>query len=114
MSSIVFIFGRRVKYYRSRQKMSQEILAERSGLHPTYIGQVERGEKNCTLETAEKIADGLGVTLKDLLFELPIKSPEDYEPEIIPEIEKIISVIVHFSYKKLRRVTKIIELIADM
>lgn len=67
MSDIISRFGKRVKYYRIKQKLSQEKLAELSGLHPTYIGQVERGEKNCTLETAEKIAGGLQMPLTDLI-----------------------------------------------
>ena len=48
-------------------KLSQEALAELCALHPTYIGQIERGEKNATLESLYHIAQGLGVPLCELL-----------------------------------------------
>ena len=44
MSEITKWVGQRIRNYRVRSKLSQEQLAERSGCHPTYIGQVERGE----------------------------------------------------------------------
>ena len=56
MSEISKLIGQRIRNYRTQQKLSQEKLAELSGCHPTYIGQVERGEKNATLESIEKIA----------------------------------------------------------
>lgn len=46
--------------------MSQEELAEKCELHPTYIGQLERGEKNATLESIEKVANGLSISLSRL------------------------------------------------
>ena len=46
--------------------LSQEKVAELSGCHPTYIGQVERGEKNPTLESVEKIAAALDIPLAKL------------------------------------------------
>ena len=54
MSEISKIIGQRVRNYRIDKGLSQEKLAELSGCHPTYIGQVERGEKNATLESIEK------------------------------------------------------------
>ena len=46
--------------------MSQEKLAELSGLHRTYIGMIERAEKNITLSNIEKIALALGLKIRDL------------------------------------------------
>lgn len=57
--SITKIFGQRVRHYRKLKNLSQEKLAELSGLHRTYIGSVERGERNITLVNAEKIANAL-------------------------------------------------------
>ena len=70
MSEISKIVGQRIRNYRTQQKLSQERLAELSGCHPTYIGQVERGEKNPTLESIEKIASALNVPLSQLFDKL--------------------------------------------
>ncbi|MCM1181335.1 MAG: helix-turn-helix domain-containing protein [Clostridium sp.] len=59
--------GNRIRYYRTRQKISQEKLSEYSDLHPTYIGQLERGEKTPTIETLYKIARGLHISLSTLV-----------------------------------------------
>ena len=48
-NSILEIFGRNVQKYRKEQRLSQEKLAEYAGLHRTYIGMIERAEKNITL-----------------------------------------------------------------
>ena len=66
MSELSVTIGKRIRNYRTSQKMSQEELAEKCDLHPTYIGQVERGEKNATLESISKIASGLSVSLSTL------------------------------------------------
>jgi len=50
--------------------LSQEKLAELSGCHPTYIGQIERGEKNATIESIEKIASALNISLSKLFEKL--------------------------------------------
>ena len=66
MSDIAKTIGQRIRNYRLSQSLSQEKLAELSGCHPTYIGQLERGEKNATLESVEKISLALGISLSDL------------------------------------------------
>ena len=70
MSEISKLIGQRIRNYRTHQKLSQEKLAELSGCHPTYIGQVERGEKNATLESIEKIASALNIPLAQLFEKL--------------------------------------------
>ena len=70
MSEISKLIGQRIRNYRTQQKLSQEKLAELSGCHPTYIGQVERGEKNATLESIEKIASALSIPLEQLFEKL--------------------------------------------
>ena len=66
MSSIVKTVGQRIRAYRLRCGLTQEMLAEKANLHPTYIGQVERGEKNLTLTSLERILDALGVSFAEL------------------------------------------------
>lgn len=54
-------FGRRVRRYRQKAKLSQEKLAERAGVHWTFVGQTERGMRNLSLHNITKLAAGLGV-----------------------------------------------------
>ena len=61
------IFGKNIRSFRVKKQLSQEVLAERAGLHRTYIGMVERGEKNVTLESMSKLAKALGVKVVALL-----------------------------------------------
>ncbi|MCR4317413.1 MAG: helix-turn-helix domain-containing protein [Planctomycetes bacterium] len=58
-----------VRAFRRRVGMSQEDLAHNCGLHRTYIGSVEREERNVTLSTLEVLADALGVSVQELLTE---------------------------------------------
>lgn len=62
-SKINIQFGKRVADIRRQQGISQEELAFRCGVHRTYIGSIERGEKSPTLNTIEKIANGLSIEL---------------------------------------------------
>lgn len=67
MSAITKIIGERLRVRRLELGYSQEKAAEIAGLHPTYIGQVERGEKNATIESIEKICIALQYPM-DRLF----------------------------------------------
>ena len=60
-------FGKRVREERINQKLSQEELAEKAGVHRTYIGMVERAEKNITLQNIEKIAEALNTSIGKLM-----------------------------------------------
>ena len=70
MSNIAKILGRRIRNYRTAKHLSQEKLAELSGHHPTYIGQIERAEKNVSVESIEKISIALNVSLSKLFEKL--------------------------------------------
>ena len=65
--NILEIFGKNVQKYRKEKQISQEKLAEFAGVHRTYMGMIERSEKNITLRNIEKIAKALNVEIKDLL-----------------------------------------------
>ena len=65
--NILNTFGENVKRYRRKLDISQEELAHRADLHRTYIGMIERAEKNITLVNMERIADALKVKITDLL-----------------------------------------------
>lgn len=60
------IFGRKIAKLRLQQNLSQEELAERCGIHRTYMGAIERGEKSPTLNTIKKIADGLNISIREI------------------------------------------------
>ncbi|MBI5853820.1 MAG: helix-turn-helix transcriptional regulator [Nitrospirae bacterium] len=66
MKSPQLRFGRRVRQLRLKKGWTQEQLAERTGRHWTYIGGIERGERNVTLAVIADIARGLGVEIKAL------------------------------------------------
>lgn len=66
MNKIEIRFGQRVKEIRLKQNISQEELAFRCGLSKNYISDVERGTRNISLKSIEKIADGFAINIKDL------------------------------------------------
>ncbi len=63
---ILLAFGQRVQKLRKERNLSQEQLADLAGVHRTYIGMIERAEKNITLCNIERIADALKVNIKEL------------------------------------------------
>ena len=64
---ILEIFGENIRFYRKKLNISQEELAFRANLHRTYIGMIERAEKNITLLNIQKIANALKIEIKDLV-----------------------------------------------
>lgn len=67
--TVLVNFGKRVRELRLERGWTQEYLAEKTGFHPTYIGRVERGERNLSLVNVEKFANTFAISLKSL-FEL--------------------------------------------
>lgn len=59
--------GRAVRRFRQERRLSQEELADELGMHRTWVGGVERGERNLTLRSVERLAAGLGVDPAHLL-----------------------------------------------
>ena len=64
--NVLIKFGNKARQYRLEQGISQEELAFRANLHRTYIGMVERAERNITLVNIEKIANALNININDL------------------------------------------------
>ena len=60
-------FGKRVREVRRSKRISQEKLAEMAAIDRSYMGNIERGEKNITLKKAYEICDALGIEIKDLV-----------------------------------------------
>ena len=73
LRAAVGAFGRRLREVRTGQGLSQEALADLAGIHSTYVGSVERGERNIALDNIPALADALGV--------LPARLTEPKRPE---------------------------------
>lgn len=78
-SQYLHIVGRRIRYFREKKGWSQELLSFKSNLHRTYIGGVERGERNISLLNLRKISETLEVSLSDFF---------DFENEELEKREK--------------------------
>lgn len=66
---IIKIFGQNVRRYRKELGLSQEKLADKCGLHRTYIGSIECFQRNVSLENIQKIAEALNKEPYQLLIE---------------------------------------------
>lgn len=77
------VIGQRIRDLRKQLGLSQEQLAEIAGLHFSYIGGIERGEKNVTILNLEKIATALGVPFFDLFLFGKYIRPERNEKDIL-------------------------------
>ena len=60
-------FGKRVREVRKSKGISQERLAEMAGIDRSYMGNIERGEKNITLKKAYEVCDALDIKIQDLV-----------------------------------------------
>ena len=60
-------FGRKVRMEREKRNISQEKFGEMADVHRTYVGMIERGEKNITLLNIEKIASAFDIPLRQLM-----------------------------------------------
>ncbi|PTL73214.1 XRE family transcriptional regulator [Rathayibacter caricis DSM 15933] len=63
------VFGRNLRRHRESVGLSQEAFADELGVHRTYMGGVERGERNLTLRSVEKMADSIGRDPVEMLSE---------------------------------------------
>lgn len=93
-SKVLVEFGEKVRTLRSELGISQEELASRAGLHRTYIGMIERAEKNLTLENIEKIAEAFEVKIADLFienvsFQHKYKFRNDYQAKFVGKTDSI-------------------------
>ena len=70
---LILLLAANLRGYRKARQLSQEALAELCGLHRTYVGSVERGERNVTLSSLEVLAKALGVSVPQLL------TPQDHD-----------------------------------
>ena len=67
VKKILKVFGSKIKKLRKEKGLSQEELGKKSGLHRTYIGSIERSERNVSLINIQRIAKALKISARELL-----------------------------------------------
>ena len=106
---ILKVVGEKVRLIRKGQGLSQETLAEKTGLTANYVGLVERGQKQVTLVTLKSIADALGVDIAVLFEGCTVegkKSPTEAEISALNEAVRTMRL------EELKAIRKVVELIA--
>lgn len=73
------ILAQNIRHLRKERGWSQETLAERSGLHRTYVGDIERLERNVSVDNIEKLAKAFGIAVRDLFEEADVSGPANPE-----------------------------------
>lgn len=103
--------GLKIRFYRKEKKITQEQLAELCGFHPTYIGQLERGEKNASVETLYRVSRGLDISMCSLLDEIEC-SFDSQEESNIPLC--IYHQLLSLPLRKQEKLYKIIQDVIDL
>lgn len=75
--------GERIRSLRKARGLSQEELAEKAAVHYTFIGQVERGEKNFSIDTLERVIIGLDTSFEEIFRGLSINNIEESKLELL-------------------------------
>lgn len=97
------LLGARIRSLREEQNLTQDALADLCGTNQGHIGKIERGENNLTLDTLIRIADGLHVSVRDLL---------DFDSELVlPYNAYILKVIRHMESLPVETCAQIEEIV---
>ena len=88
MNQLRKALGNRIRELRKARKMTQEDLAAEAGLHSTYVGGIERGERNVSIDNVGKIAMALKVEPLDLFKFRPKRSRAEVEKELKQRLAK--------------------------
>jgi transcriptional regulator with XRE-family HTH domain len=99
--------GERIRTIRKAKGLTQQQLAELSGLDDAYIGSVERGERNFSIDTLEKVLTALNVSISELMFSKEhMTEDETIRQEAIDEFVALTSRLNEEQISILRRVSK--------
>jgi len=104
--NILKLVGRRIRDLRKERGMSQELLGEKGGFHYSYIGQIERGEKNIALLNLAKIADALDVSISQLFT---YADEEEKLTDSEMDIQEIFSTLRTKKPNQVRMIRKVIQ-----
>lgn len=105
MSEIAVLFGNKVREIRTSKHMSQEELAYRSNLSPAHLGQIERAQKNPTIDTIAKIAAALETPISDLFLDSPVRDQLPYSTALT---DKILIHVNRMSEKQKKEILRLI------
>ncbi|MCP1136290.1 helix-turn-helix domain-containing protein [Paenibacillus polysaccharolyticus] len=105
MSNIFLRVGKKIRLYRKARKLTQEELGELLQIDYSYLGRIERGEVNITIETLNKIANALNIAPSQLLEE-DKKSNDKLKTDIL---EKIDTTLLSLSTKELEVLHRLIK-----
>ncbi|MDP7979915.1 helix-turn-helix domain-containing protein [Bacillus sp. WLY-B-L8] len=119
MENLIKAIGHNIRVIRKGKGLSQEELAFKANLHPTYIGQVERGEKNITIVTLSTILRSLGITLESFFsliepndlkksFDVLAKENEEYLP-----YKELVKLLQDLNEKDQDKILEIVGLLVD-
>ena len=88
MTDVKKLVGDRIRQLRKDKGLSQEKLGYESELHCTHIGSIERGQKNCSIDTLIKVAKGLNVEVADLFnFPMPPADAKKMKKSLVEDID---------------------------
>ncbi|MFB5269362.1 helix-turn-helix domain-containing protein [Paenibacillus enshidis] len=97
--------GERIRAIRKARGLTQQQLAELSGLDDAYIGSLERGERNFSIDTLEKIISALNIPLSQLMYsDNEVNNPEALKREAIDEFIGIVSTMNEKQVNSLRNI----------
>ena len=99
-------FGGRIRALRTQRELSQIALGELAGLDHNYIGQIERGERNVSLEAIRKLAKGLRVEIVDLF-----RFSGETRLELHPQLIDILTLLENQKGETLQRVKDLVQLV---
>jgi transcriptional regulator with XRE-family HTH domain len=92
MESLKNLVGKKIRIIRKAKSLTQEALAEKAGLHFSYIGGLERGERNVSLDSLEKIIMALDMSAEEF-FDFQIRSKStSKKQQVIDEINQVLKV----------------------
>ncbi|MUT67105.1 helix-turn-helix domain-containing protein [Paenibacillus sp. NEAU-GSW1] len=107
-NSVLNLVGQRIRDLRKQNNLSQEQLGELAGFHFSYIGGLERGQKNITLLNLEKIAEALNVPLHEIfLYNRQTNRLKSNAKDVI--LNEVHNKIVVMSAADLRKINRLID-----
>jgi transcriptional regulator with XRE-family HTH domain len=105
-NDILKLVGKRIRSLRKEREMSQELLGEKGGFHYSYIGQIERGEKNISLLNLAKVASALEVSLSQLFTYV---DEEEKRTESESDLQEILSTLRYHGPEQVRMVRNVVR-----